>query len=70
MSQPDKQGLDTATTRTSTRKAASFTDAAAQKAAVRAAVASTRLEGRELPPDYVRSDGVKTLLAERAARKH
>ncbi len=54
---------------TSGTKAAPVSDAAMTKAATRAAAASTRLENRELPAGYVRSEGVKILLAEREARK-
>ena len=41
----------------------------ANKIAVRAATASTKLENRAVPAGHVRSRGVKTLLEERQARK-
>lgn len=51
------------------KQTAPVSAAVINKAAARAAVASTRLENREPPDGYVRSEGVKILLAEREARK-
>lgn len=52
-----------------TDKAAPENIALATKVAARAATASTRLENRSVPAGHIRSRGVKTLLAERQARK-
>jgi len=54
---------------TTTSGKAPLSAAAIKKAAQRAAEASTRLENRDVPPSYVRTHGVKLLLAERQARK-
>lgn len=67
MARPETRKPEAKTT--SGRKAAPVSDAAMNKAATRAAAASTKLENRELPAGYVRSEGVKILLAEREARK-
>lgn len=65
MSKPNAQKP----TNTTGKKAASLSEAAIKRTAARAAEASTRLEGRSVPGGYVRSEGVKTLLAEREAPK-
>lgn len=68
MSQTHEQRSATSAT-AAAKKVGSFSDTAAQKAAARAALASTKIEGRDVPPGYVRPDGVKALIAEREARK-
>jgi hypothetical protein len=50
-------------------KVAPLKTARVAKIAARAASTSTRLENRAVPTGHVRSRGVKSLLAERQARK-
>ena len=70
MSQPDQQRSGRSAKAVSTTKATPLETAAIQKAAARAATASTKLENRAVPAGHARSRGVKALLAERQARKH
>ncbi|MFL0177030.1 hypothetical protein A5630_10135 [Mycolicibacterium mucogenicum] len=67
MSKPDQQrsGMPEAVSTTKT----TVKSAAIKKAAARATAASTKLEDRAVPAGHVRSIGVKTLLAQRQARK-
>jgi len=69
MSQPDRQSSIRSAQAAPTKRTAP-TPAAIKKMAARATEASTKLENRSVPPGYVRTPGVKALLAARQARKH